>query len=84
MPAGGAGRRENHARTTPTRRRRRLRRATGRIERPAGDPRLVRTLAQIAAVWAVSDIGFYGLLPALGLEPSYNTAAMAVTLYYAF
>lgn len=42
------------------------------------------TLAQIAGIWVLSDIGFYVLLPALDLSTSYNTGAMAVGLYYAF
>ena len=45
---------------------------------------LLRTLAQIAAVWTLSDIGYYILLPALGVQPSYNDGAVAITLYYAF
>jgi hypothetical protein len=45
---------------------------------------LVWTLGQIAAVWAVSDIGFYFLLPVLGLEPSYNAGSIAISLYYVF
>lgn len=53
----------------------------------ATDPQkaeLARTLAQIAAIWTVSDAGYYFLLPALGVQPSYNAGAVAVTLYYAF
>jgi hypothetical protein len=46
--------------------------------------RLVWTLAQIAAVWAVSDIGFYFLLPVLDLQSSYNAEPVATTLYYVF
>ena len=45
---------------------------------------LIWTLAQIAIVWTVSDIGFYLLLPMLGLQPSYNEASIAITLYYIF
>jgi hypothetical protein len=45
---------------------------------------LLWTLAQIAAVWTLSDIGYYILLPALGVQPNYNDGAVAITLYYAF
>jgi hypothetical protein len=44
----------------------------------------VWTIAQIAVLWTASDIGFYVVLPALELQPSYNTASMAATLYYVF
>jgi len=46
--------------------------------------RLVRTLAQVAALWVVADLGFYFLLPALDIRPSYNDSPVATTLYYAF
>lgn len=42
------------------------------------------TLAQIAALWTASDVGYYFLLPALGLPSSYSTSSVAITLYYAF
>ena len=45
---------------------------------------LLWTVAQIAAIWTVSDAGYYFLLPALGVQPSYNAGSVAVTLYYAF
>ena len=45
---------------------------------------LLWTLVQIAAVWTLSDIGYYILLPALGVQPNYNDGAVAITLYYAF
>ena len=44
----------------------------------------LRTLAQIAAIWIVSDIGYYFLLPALGIQPNYNAGSIAITLYYVF
>lgn len=43
-----------------------------------------QTLLQIAAIWVVSDAGYYLLLPALGVQASYNAASVAATLYYAF
>jgi hypothetical protein len=42
------------------------------------------TLVQIGAIWIASDIGYYFLLPVLGLQPSYNAGSIAITLYYAF
>jgi hypothetical protein len=45
---------------------------------------LLWTLAQIAVVWTISDIGYYFLLPALGVQPNYNHGPVAITLYYAF
>jgi hypothetical protein len=45
---------------------------------------LLVTLAQIATIWIVSDLGYYYLLPALGAQPSYNDGSVAVTLYYVF
>lgn len=46
--------------------------------------RLVKDIALIGSVWAASDLGFYLLLPALGIPTSYNAGAMAITLYYGF
>lgn len=46
--------------------------------------RFLWTLAQIAAIWVGSDVGYYFLLPALGVQPNYNSGPVAVTLYYAF
>ena len=46
--------------------------------------RLLWALVQIAAIWTASDAGYYFLLPALGVQPSYNSGSIAVTLYYAF
>ena len=45
---------------------------------------LVWALAQIAAIWTVSDAGYYFLLPALGVTANYNAGSVAVTLYYGF
>jgi hypothetical protein len=45
---------------------------------------LLLTVAQIAAIWSVSDLGYYYLLPILGVQPNYNDGSVAVTLYYAF
>jgi hypothetical protein len=46
--------------------------------------RLIWTVAQIAAIWIASDIGYYFLLPVLGVRPNYNVGSVAITLYYAF
>lgn len=45
---------------------------------------MVSAIAQIAAIWVVSDAGYYLLLPALGVTPNYNAGSVAVTLYYGF
>ena len=50
----------------------------------AQNAQLLRRVAQIAAIWTVSDAGYYFLLPALGVQPNYNSGPVAVTLYYAF
>jgi len=46
--------------------------------------RLVWTTALIAAIWVASDLGYYFLLPALGVKPDYNAGSIAITLYYVF
>ncbi len=45
---------------------------------------LIATLAQIAGLWIVSDLGYYLLLPALGVQTTYNAGSVAITLYYVF
>ena len=45
---------------------------------------LIGTLGQIGAIWIVSDIGYYLLLPVLGITPGYNEGPVAITLYYTF
>jgi hypothetical protein len=47
------------------------------------DP-LVSTIMRIAAIWIVSDIGYYFALPALGVRSSYNAASVGIALYYFF
>ena len=46
--------------------------------------RLAATTALIAAIWVVSDLGYYFLLPTLGVAPDYNLGSVAVSLYYVF
>jgi hypothetical protein len=41
---------------------------------------LLWTVVQISAIWTVSDAGYYYLLPALGVQPTYNEGSVAVTL----
>ncbi len=43
----------------------------------------VWTIGSIAAIWIVSDVGFYYLFPLLGLAPSYNDHPVWSALYYA-
>lgn len=45
---------------------------------------LIWALAEIAAIWTASDVGYYFLLPALGGIANYNAGSVAVTLYYGF
>jgi hypothetical protein len=42
------------------------------------------TLALIASIWVASDLGYYFLLPLLGVRPSYNAGSVAIALYYIF
>jgi hypothetical protein len=42
------------------------------------------TLALIAGIWMVSDVGYYFVLPALGHKPDYNDGPIAALLYYGF
>ncbi len=57
-----------------------------RSKRTAGTQRteLKWTLAQLAAIWTVSDLGYYFLLPSLGHQPNYNAGPVAISLYYIF
>ena len=41
-----------------------------------------RPIALIATIWIVSDLGYYFLLPRLGVIPEYNQSGMAIALYY--
>jgi hypothetical protein len=56
--------------------------SVGRID--AQKAALIRVVAQIAAIWTVSDAGYYFLLPVFGVQPNYSSGPVAVTLYYAF
>jgi hypothetical protein len=42
------------------------------------------SLALIAGIWIVSDLGYYFLLPLLGVKSSYNAGSVAIALYYIF
>jgi hypothetical protein len=44
---------------------------------------LIRTLGLLAAIVVTSDMGYYFLLPALGLPASYNASSLAIAIYYA-
>jgi hypothetical protein len=54
--------------------------------RTAGLPEgaLIGTIGRVAVIWVISDAGFYFVLPALGVRPSYNAASVAIALYYFF
>lgn len=45
---------------------------------------LVGTIVRIAAIWIVSDVGYYLALPSLGVRSSYNAASVGIALYYFF
>lgn len=52
---------------------------------PHGAPmRPIRVIGLIAMLWVVSDLGYFYLLPALGVAPDYNNSGMAVSLFYAY
>jgi hypothetical protein len=45
-------------------------------------PRYV--ISVVASLWVLSDLGFYFLLPFLGVTPDYNESGMAVALFYTY
>lgn len=47
-------------------------------------PSLIRTLAEIMALWIASDTGYYIVLPLFGFSPGYNNEPVGIALYYAF
>lgn len=51
---------------------------------PEPPPRAWPVVATVAGLWVASDLGFYVLLPALGVTPDYNASGMAVALFYAY
>ncbi|MCC6948475.1 MAG: hypothetical protein IT539_11965 [Bradyrhizobiaceae bacterium] len=57
--------------------------SAGRAAIPHRDP-LAATIVRIAAIWIVSDVGYYFVLPSLGVHPSYNAASVGIALYYFF
>jgi hypothetical protein len=50
----------------------------------ASDDRLWWSLTLIAGIWVISDIGYYFLLPLLGMKSGYNANSVAIALYYVF
>lgn len=48
------------------------------------DRGLMRNLGLIAAIWILSDLGYYIALPALSFEPNYNYDPIAAATYYVF
>jgi len=55
--------------------------ATHRLDRQSG---LAQTLALIAAIWILSDLGLYYLLPALKFATDYNQEPITTATYYIF
>ena len=45
---------------------------------------LYEVLATIAALWALANVGYFGIFPALGYPISYNEAPIAIALYFLF
>jgi len=45
---------------------------------------LIRNLVLIAAIWILSDMGYYFALPALSYQPNYNHDPVAAATYYLF
>ncbi len=43
-----------------------------------------RPIALIALIWIISDLGYYFLLPKLGVSPEYNQSGLAIALYYSY
>jgi hypothetical protein len=54
------------------------------ILRSAWSPALMRNLALIAALWILSDLGYYVVLPALSYEPNYDHDPIAAATFYVF
>lgn len=44
----------------------------------------IRVLIQVVGIWIASDIGYYVLLPLLGLPADYNLSPISIFLYYFF
>ena len=42
----------------------------------------LRPIVLIALIWMASDLGYYFLLPRLGVTTEYNQSGMAIALYY--
>ena len=55
----------------------------GWFGRQLGDG-LISSFVQIAGVWLLSDLGYYLLLPSLGIDLGYNASPIPITVYYLF
>jgi hypothetical protein len=44
---------------------------------------LIAAVLAVAVAWITSDLGYYLLLPAVGIRPGYNVAPVTIGLYYA-
>ena len=51
---------------------------------PEKDSPLIWIVAQIASIWAASEVGYYILFPAFGINAKYNDNPIAVAAYYSF
>ncbi len=54
--------------------------AAGTVDPPPSA--IAGTVGLVAAIWIVSDVGYYYLFPALGLTPSYNDHPVWSAVYY--
>jgi len=52
-----------------------------KAEAAARDP-LYQVLGEVAILWTVANLGYYSILPALGVELSYNEAPIAIAIYF--
>lgn len=50
---------------------------------PSRDP-LYAILAEMAVIWTAASLGYYFVLPALGLPTSYNVSPIPIAAYYLF
>lgn len=45
---------------------------------------IARILLEVGAIWILSDIGYYLVLPLLSVDRSYNAGSTSVAIYYVF
>lgn len=50
----------------------------------AASPDTATTIVQVAVIWILADLGYYLLLPQMGVQANYNAGSVAIALYYVF